>query len=94
MALTKYYNTATGAWETLPVVGGGDSGGAGAPSGYEFIQATPASSWTIPLPGDISRRVSVSVWVSGEEVETDISQDATNVYISFPSPVAGSAILN
>jgi hypothetical protein len=35
----------------------------------------------------------VSIWIDGEEVEADVTQDGTNVYVSLPSPMTGYAIL-
>lgn len=68
------------------------TGGVGK-AGIEYTQSTPAASWTIPTAA-LARHASVSVWVGGEEVETDVTQDANYVYIVFPSPKSGFAIVN
>lgn len=69
----------------------GDPGGASL--GVEWVQATPAAFWVVPRPRDISRMVVVAVWIDGELVETDVTSDAENVYLTFPEPVAGTVVL-
>lgn len=62
-----------------------------AQAGYVHFQNTASAFWTIPIT--IPRHVSVSIWIDGEEVEADVTQDGTNVYVSLPSPMTGYAIL-
>lgn len=65
------------------------------PVGIEFIQSTPLATWTIPVPSDIKRRPNVAIYTTtGEEVEADVLATSTSVMITFPSPYAGSVVLN
>jgi len=60
--------------------------------GYVHYQNAPSAFWSIA--NTLSRRASVSIWIDDEEVEADVTQDGTNVYITLPSPMAGYAIIN
>lgn len=68
-------------------------GGSSGDPGYEFSQLSPLATWTIPVPVEMGRRPNVAVYVAGEMVETDVTADSTQVVITFPTPVAGTAVL-
>jgi hypothetical protein len=59
---------------------------------FVFNQATPAASWYITH--NLDTYPVVTVVIDGQEVITDVEYvDAFTVYLTFPSPVAGSAYL-
>lgn len=68
-------------------------GGSSGDPGYEYVQSTPLATWTIAVPGAMGRRPNVAVYIGGEMVESDVVADATQVVITFPEPVAGTAVL-
>jgi hypothetical protein len=68
-------------------------GGSGGDPGFEYVQSTPLATWTIPVPGAMGRRPNVAVFVGGEMVETDVTASPTEVVVTFPEPVAGTAVL-
>lgn len=68
-------------------------GGVSGDPGYEYVQASPLATWTIPVPVQMGRRPNVAVYVAGEMVETDVTADSTQVILTFPEPVAGTAVL-
>jgi hypothetical protein len=76
--------------DVVPVAG--PAGPAGTIPGLEFVQVTPAATWTIPLTG-FTRRPLVEVYVGGEAVETDVIASPTQVVITFASPQSGSAVI-
>ncbi len=65
-------------------------GGSGA---YEFVQATPLATWTIPVPSGMARRPSVTVYIGDELVDSDVVADDTQVVVTFSSPQTGTAVL-
>lgn len=69
-------------------------GGEGGSDAFEFVQNTPSASWSILVPASMNRRPNVSVYVGGKLVFADISATSSAVNITFPSPVAGSAVLS
>jgi hypothetical protein len=71
----------------------GPPGTAGAST--EYIQASPASVWgPITVPTGLGRRPNVAVYLGGELVAAFVTASSTQVTISFPTPVTGSAVLN
>lgn len=60
-------------------------------SGIVFTQIAPASTWTIP--NSLGRLCSVAIIVSGRIVYADTTVSQSQVVISFPAPISGSAIL-
>ena len=69
----------------------GPKGDQGIGSGIAYVQATPVSS--IAIPHSLGRLPVVVVYVTGEEVETDVSADTGHAYLSFPTPTAFTAVL-
>lgn len=77
-----------------PIVVGprGPAGPPGAPgSGFVFEQPDPVASWTIPHP--FGRPPAVTCIIDGHPVDTSCTVTATHVYLTWPYPVAGTAIL-
>jgi len=65
-------------------------------TGYEHVQSVPASTWIISLPAQFpARRPAVSLYVNDEMVESDIvwSPGIKTVTVTFPSPIAGVAVI-
>lgn len=57
---------------------------------YVHTQSTPAATWTISHGlGRVPH--GVTVYISGELVDTDVDVDATTVVLTFSSPMAGEA---
>lgn len=71
----------------------GDKGDPG-DAGYEHTQSSPSASWSIALPTGFGRRPNVAVYVGDEQVEADVEATDLNVNIQFPTPTAGSAVIN
>jgi len=73
----------------------GDTGPAGASgtAAFEHTQSTPSASWSIDVPPSMGRTPNVAVYVDGRLVLADVEADSSTVNITFPSPVAGSAVL-
>lgn len=59
--------------------------------GYVHTQSTPAASWIIAHP--IGRVPDVALYIAGEQVDADITADATTVTITLPEPISGIAVL-
>lgn len=59
--------------------------------GYVHTQSTPAASWIIAHP--IGRVPDVALYIAGEQVDADITADATTVTITLPEPTSGIAVL-
>lgn len=79
----------------LPVVIGppGPPGSAGG-QGYTHVQSVPAATWTIAVPdGFPPRRPAVALYIGDELVDADVVATPTTVTVTFPAPVAGSAVL-
>lgn len=73
----------------------GPAGPPGANLAFEYVQATPLATWTIPVPVEFGRRPAVAVFLnSGEAVLADVSASSSSVTITFASPVSGSAVLS
>lgn len=71
----------------------GPPGPPGPPSsGWLFEQPTPLGSWTIAHP--FGRPVAVTCIVDGQPTDTVCTVTATHVYLTWPYPVAGTAILS
>jgi hypothetical protein len=62
-----------------------------AAAGEEYSFLTPLATWTIPHT--LGRKPSVSVFIGGEEVLTDVTASSTQVTITFPTPQVGTATL-
>lgn len=60
-------------------------------SGVVYTQIAPLATWTIP--NTLGRLCSVAIIVSGQLVYADTAISQSQVVISFPSPISGSAIL-
>ena len=68
--------------------------GAAGDLGREFVFA-PAATWNIPVPAGINRRPTVTLYdTTGTEIEADVVCTTTTVTVTFPSPFAGTAVLN
>lgn len=61
---------------------------------FEHHQTVASASWIIPVPVGFGRTPSVTVYVGGKLVLTDVDADATTVNIHFPDPTVGSAVLS
>ncbi len=59
--------------------------------GFEHIQSTPQSIWTISHV--FGRRPNVQIYVAGKVIFTDVSSTTTQVTVTFPTPIAGIAVL-
>lgn len=59
--------------------------------GAEYVQSIPAGTWVISH--SLGRKPSVSVYVGGKEVLTDIVSSNTQVTITFAAPQVGTATL-
>lgn len=71
---------------------GRDGSGSGG-GGREFVQSTPAATWT--FVHGLGRRPVVSVFdASGAEMIADVFAGPSNVSIVFAQPTAGSAVLS
>jgi len=83
---------------TVEIGTSGPQGIPGAPGedfGFEYTQASPLATWTVPMPSGFDRRPSVTVFLeSGESVIADVSASSTSATITFASPVAGSAVFS
>ncbi len=67
----------------------------GAAVGYEYVQSTPGSVWTINHNRN-TRRVQCSIWDANDEmIIADIVKivDSNTVRVTFNAPVDGRAIL-
>lgn len=72
-------------------IGAGGGGGAG-PAGFQYLQSTAAASWSIPHA--FGRRPNVELYtLAGERVFTDLTATTSAVYVTFPSPTSGYAVL-
>lgn len=72
------------------------SAGGGSSDAYQFIQSTPAATWTIALPLSFpNRRPGVDIYVNDILVETDVQwlPSTKTVSITFPSPTSGVAVI-
>lgn len=71
----------------------GPQGPAGPAGGaLNFVQATPAATWSITH--NLGRLPGVIVIIDGEQVLTDVEHSSINsLAIVFPSPTAGEAVL-
>lgn len=58
---------------------------------YVHTQSSPSASWSISNP--LGRLPGVSLYVGGTLVEADVDATNSTVHISFPTPVAGYAVL-
>jgi hypothetical protein len=76
--------------DVVPVAG--PQGPPGIIPGREFVQVTPAATWTIPLTG-FTRTPQVEVYVGGQLVGTDVVASSMQVVITFASPQSGSAVI-
>lgn len=73
----------------------GPQGPPGTNLSFEYTQASPLATWTIPVPSGFDSRPSVTVFLdSGESVIADVSASSSSVTITFASPVSGSAVLS
>lgn len=70
----------------------GDPGASGS-AAFEHTQSTPSSSWAIDVPVEMGRTPNVAVYVEGRLVLADVEANPSTVSITFPAPVAGSAVL-
>ncbi len=71
-----------------------NSGPALAGWGHVHHQSSPAASWHVPVPPELGRRPVVSVYLEdGELILTDVVATATDVYLTFPAPIAGYVVL-
>lgn len=66
-------------------------GGPGTDTRFEWTQATPAATWSIPHP--FGRRPVATVYVAGEVVDADVTATAVNLTVTFPAPTAGTVAL-
>lgn len=81
----------------LPVAGpSGPPGAPGTPGGSAFVhtQSTPAATWIVTH--NLARKVHVSIFNLDEQVVfADVEHGSLNVTtITFPVPVAGSAVFS
>jgi hypothetical protein len=67
----------------------GDPGGD--PGAFVHHQTTPSATWTVPNP--FGRLPGVTLYVSGQQVEADVDSTDSAVYVTFPSPYSGTAVL-
>lgn len=78
---------------TIP---GGNTGGGGGTSGvaFEFVQATPALSWTINH--NLGRKVEVEVFdTGGRKIIADVQNvNANQTIVTFLTPQAGYALID
>ncbi len=58
------------------------------------VPFTAAASWTIPVPPGFGRTPNVGVYVGGALVLADVTASPELVTVTFPSPVAGVAVLS
>lgn len=58
--------------------------------GVRFDQVTPASTWVIPWSGRVP---SISLYVDNYLSIGDVEVVGSNLYLTFPAPTAGFAIL-
>lgn len=66
--------------------------GAAAEIGEVKTQAAPAATWN--FSHGLGRLPTVSLYLNtGEEVEADVVASATDVYVTWPSPMAGKLVL-
>jgi hypothetical protein len=70
----------------------GPTGSAG--GGFEYVQASPLATWTIPRNPAVYRKPTVTIFsTSGSMVESDVDITDDFVIISFPAPFAGTAVI-
>lgn len=65
----------------------------GADLAHVHTQGDPAGTWIIPIPPAFTRIPSVTIYVDGEEVETDVEVSGSLVTVTFGQPTAGVALL-
>lgn len=71
---------------------GGGGGGGGGPTGFQYTQAVPAATWTIPHT--FGRRPAVTLYLTdGTQILADVSTTTSQVSASFASPTTGFAVL-
>lgn len=58
---------------------------------WVHTQESASASWAIAHP--LGRQPGVGTYIGGELVEGDVVASATHVYITWPSPLAGTAVL-
>jgi hypothetical protein len=62
--------------------------------GFEYVQASPLATWTIPRDPEVLRTPSVTIYSeSGSMVESDVDITDDFVIITFASPFAGKAVI-
>jgi len=62
--------------------------------GAMHTQDTPAASWHILVPPAFGRLPNVQIYLTtGEPVIVDFTATLTDVYVTFPNPTAGYAVL-
>jgi hypothetical protein len=77
---------------TMTVVVYDSETGGGGEVGEVKTQATPAATWN--FPHGLGRLPTVSAYLlSGEEVGADVTVSDTDVYVTWPEPIAGKLVL-
>lgn len=72
----------------------GEPGPPGEAAGIEFVQSTPLAAWSIEVPEELGRKPNVTIYVDGDLVMADVQATESSVFIQFPTPVTGSAVLS
>lgn len=68
--------------------------GAGGVS-FEYLVLTPSAGWSIIVPGALGRRPNVTLYdEDGKQMFADVDATPTSVFVAFPTPTAGSAVLS
>lgn len=70
----------------------GPQGPPGVSPGVELVQATPLATWN--FAHTLGRKPTVTVYVGGELVDTDVIATSSSVTLTFAAPQAGSVVLS